>query len=334
MLQLLTIFLFGFPQADDLVALKEEFNQEAPKAWEKYATRAKRLQGKWTLTERKVGFAEAISEERGEFKQREGCSLFIGQFIREGGKPSLEGELTAVNPYYSFRLRRSAPEGAWSIGRVGHGPLTPSSREDPSRAVESILKTPYTFSSIVSTLAVSLADPGFSIDKVTFFDYEGDRLHKVEFRYSPLEDAARRPLRRGWVLLDPKRYWVMRAFEATAKWGENDTNYVASFQYHDTRGGFPILKQVSVRRKIPSKNREFETTQTYELEERDVAETEFRLSAFGFREPPGVPIPAGTRWYLWFMGIAAVSLVLGWFLWRNLQQRKLAAAKPKVGNAI
>lgn len=69
---------------------------------------------------------------------------------------------------------------------------------------------------------------------------------------------------------------------------------------------------------------------TFITEFRNVApynEVEFRLSAFGLPEPPGMPVVdvGGSRWYLWFIGAAVASLGTGWYFWRRIQRRKLAA---------
>ena len=78
-----------------------------------------------------------------------------------------------------------------------------------------------------------------------------------------------------------------------------------------------------------TKGRSFEETCAYELHERNVPEREFRLTWYGFQDPPGVPSAPGSRWYLWFIGAAVVSLGIGWYLFRRLRKPRVSpAAKP------
>jgi hypothetical protein len=198
--------------------------------------------------------------------------------------------------------------------------------------LDSYLRTPYAFTSAtLQTISIAMLDPGMSIDRVSQVVHEGEYLHKVEFRYLPPDDPVRKSLRSGWVLLDSNRYWVMRAFEVHTKLGDKldspEVDYVADYQYADASGRFPILSRAIVRRNIPAQKLEYETTITFELREADLPETDFRLSGFGFPEPPGAPpVASGSRWYLWLIGAAVLLIGSGWYIRHRLRTRPAAVA--------
>ncbi|MBI2804589.1 MAG: hypothetical protein HYX68_06345 [Planctomycetes bacterium] len=308
---------------------QETFQREAPKTWQKYAERARRLQGKWTSTTRSITQKEVISHEWGEFKQRDGCYLFVGQSQGEGQKRDVRGELSAVNPYYAFQFRRSARNDPWLITGFGANLWERGSYSDPQFQVESLLHRPYKFGGALPEGSMTLLDQGFVIKKVVPLQRDGEQLVQVDFRCSFADRASSRGLHSGSVVLDPQRNWVMRSFTAKAKWGDVEINYVVALAYAETRDRFPLLKKITADRRVTGTNRHFLQTSEYDLEEKDVPESEFRVSAFGFREPLGVPPPGLTRWYLWFLGIGAVALGAGWY-WRRrvLQRRALTSAKP------
>jgi hypothetical protein len=56
--------------------------------------------------------------------------------------------------------------------------------------------------------------------------------------------------------------------------------------------------------------------------------TEFTLSAFGLPEPEGIVWEKPIRWYLWFIGAAVVSLVIGWYFFRRMKKPTISPA-PK-----
>ena len=49
---------------------------------------------------------------------------------------------------------------------------------------------------------------------------------------------------------------------------------------------------------------------------------EFGLAQFGIPDPSSAYQPVSSRWYLWFIGIAVVSLAIGGFFWYRVQRRK------------
>src|SRR5262249_37688273 len=113
--------------------LKAFLLEKAPRAWEKYDFRAKRLQGSWghfgidDVTKKQFRRSTYVS------KQREDCFSISEKWIDQEG---IEKEDVFVqNPQYKFFLRRQKKQGSWSswlLKDVGKKVWKPASPEDPA----------------------------------------------------------------------------------------------------------------------------------------------------------------------------------------------------------
>lgn len=320
---LVFVGLYSLPGWNQDAGPKAWFREEAAIGWNKYWERARKFQGTFAFRDFSVHDNKYLGEENGEFRQKEGCILFLAQSVLEGGRATENGELGAVNGDYEFKLHRGGPNSAWTVAEIGKNlwRLTPDT--GPTFLVEGILRRPITFTTISTDLRQTLLDPRFSIENVTRLQEDGDAVVKVEFRYSPPKGDARQPNLRGWAVFDPQRYWVMRRFETKAIFGGVEINYAGTLQYISTPEGFPILKGTETTRRIPSKAREFQAKHSFSLVEREVPDREFRLSAFGFPEPGSAPRAASSHWYLVFVGIGIAAVGLGGYLFHRRRTRAL-----------
>lgn len=303
------------PTLDD-VPWKEQLIQEAPKAWEKYFERSKNLQGTWSVSGTDLA-TKATEKNFYELKQRTGCTMILEQT-----DPAVY--LGVVNPKYGFSLKKPTPQSKWAVTGVGTDLFKASPAEDPNTTARLINRLPFTFAGLVNTLQVTVLDPGFSIKKVAPFHLEGRQLVKVDFDYSPPKNPARMPLRGGSVLFDPERYWVIRKLDVHSLWGSDPTVETVNYDYSDGNDGFPILREIVGRRKFLNRSRHVEFKYQLELQEREIPEQDFRLSAFGFPEPHGITWDDGPRWYLWFIAAAVVCLAVGaYFRYRVHRRQKM-----------
>ncbi len=331
-----SLISLGFAEGEmpdqDGVSWKEVLHQEAPKAWEMYYARTKGLQGGWSLTIRNYLTTKEIGKQYFEIKQRDGCAMVLEQTDKRG-------YLKVVNPKYAFELQRFKKNAAWVVAGVGRGLFSSTTFhghidvDDPKNFARLVNWYPYTFSTVIITLQVTVLDPGFSIKEVSAVTKGDQRLVKVDFDYFPPKDPARMVLRAGSVLFNPERFWTISSFEVQTLWGDDKGLETAHFEYKHADDGFPILKKVVLRRKIPNRKSDREFINHFDLHERDVLESDFYLTAFGFPEPKGAGWPKGPPWYLWFITFALVSLAVGWYLRRRVQRRKMLAqnattAKP------
>lgn len=304
MIPMVISLVCGFAAVDE-----QAFRNEAPKAWEKYAVRARRLQGAIAMTSRAVhNNNKLMSEERLEFKEGEAGALLMGQTIHEGGKLAPYAELRAENPHYYFQLSRKKAEDPWKLTGVHRNLWQPGSIDDPKVLIEAVRRLPYSFTAIFPMCTETVLDPAYVVDNVSLVD---ESLCKVKFRFTGPDHKGRRmTVRSGSLIFDAKRYWVIRHLEAVASRAGREVKYEISYEYVEASGRFPILKKTTTKR---VDKEEYEQVHDYELEEKDVAEIDFRLTAFGFAEPKGAPpIGSGSRWYLWFIGIGALLIVAGY----------------------
>ena len=300
---------------------RDRLAREAPKAWEKYISRARGLQGNWLFTSRSVTAKKELDKEQCEVKRRGDCFLFL--FQAEG----LE-ELRAINPKYQFKLRRRLGSDRWALAGLGQRLFKPGAIDDPRGQARLIGRLPITFSAVVMSLDVTVLDPGFSIKQVTPVVEGGRQLVKVVFEHSvPRKDPGRMALRGGSVILDPDSYWIIQRFKVRQQVGNEAVTDEASFEYQDAGDGYPILKKIINRRKNPARKVDVEFAWLFDLKEQEASEEEFRLSAYGISEPKGFGWErGGSLWYLWFIAVAVLCLVVGAFFWRRIQRRRLANA--------
>ncbi len=308
-------------------ALQRRFLNEAPQAWEEYRLRARRLQG--TVLASSVRLApkrEMVWEDRMEFKQRSGCALFITQAIQERGKPAHGAELRGLNPGYGFEMSRKTPTAPWVVSRV-HLDLSDGtafhSLTDPSESLKWLRDAPFTFATVPEPHHVIVKEPGFTCKGVIAMSREGRDWVKVDFDYRPQGKNPRIPVTVGWVVYDPKRYWVIREFDIQLDWPGAKFLATETREYEEASDGFPLLKKILLRYKKPSEGYDSEKKWEFDLREADVPESEFTLSAFGFAEPGGIPRQP-TPWYFWagLVGIVCISLaVLVRWLGRRAERR-------------
>ncbi len=312
------------------------FREEAPRKWEEFRRRAQRLQGSYLSTsfDRAQG-GKVFLRTRYECKQNERCALCSMQDLVGGER---EGRLECLNPRYGFRLYRAVSDSPWAVVGLdkdvkdGYGL---SSLSPGVRVAGLIVEKPLSFSSMWECLLDMVRDPDFVIQRVSYAPHEGDDRIRVDFKYRPKMVPPRtewgdiqpgwNPLRGGWILLDPARYWVMHGFEVETEWQDQTTGTLTgTFMYQDGEGGFPILKRSQQLYKGIDKRgtrNETESVEEYELTEKDIPDEEFTLSAFGLPEPSEGQRP--TRWFIW-IGLAGIAFVgLTMFL-RRLSRRAVA----------
>lgn len=314
--------------AQDGNSLLDRFRKEAPPAWQQYLTRAKRLQG--TFKDVAVELAPknaTIREVHYEFKQRPDGSLLMYQtVISSNPKDAGVGGVHAYNTLYAFDLRRGTPGAPWALRDL---------QMDLSKLVSIVpgikhgspqyfLNFPI-FSSYVegANLPELIAHPQFKPTKATAVSRGGRTLVKIDFTFA--QPTSKRPgvLKSGWWLLDPDFLWVQRESKIQVLWRQGPNKEPVEFtvattiDYQEHAAPFPILKRrVEHRKEVkpqPGEPEDLEWTYTFDLEEADVPESAFTLTAFGFREPQGITWNEPSRWYLWFIAAGILSLAVGAF---------------------
>lgn len=332
-------------RAQDGLSWKDRFRLEAPGQWEQYRlVGGKRLQGsrQTTSIDLTAGGREFI-RDRYEFKHNDTCASFLFQPLLGKDKT---GKLYVMNSQYGFQLRRISPDGPWALAGIDLNlddgfDLDPYPPDFSGMAV--MVDRPLTFSGIHERLPDLVKDPDFKVNNVGSLSRGGAEWVRVDFTSRPklLQPheinnkqirAGWNPLRGGWVLLDPQRYWIIREYDVQVEWQDGSTStWATSYAYKDGRDGFPILSRVVLREKgrdVKGSPVENEHSYEYDLvEQEDLPEKEFTLSAFGLPEPVGVTWSKPTPWYLWLGLAGGVCLVLGvGFRWLKKRAARAAPA--------
>jgi hypothetical protein len=171
-----------------------------------------------------------------------------------------------------------------------------------------------------------VGDADFSLQSAAPLTLDGEELVRIEFTARPKEWSTKArpkgtgwlPLRKGWIVFDPERYWVIRECHVelqNSPQGGSTGSMHGKFEYKEGRKGFPIVK-----RTVRKWDGGYQYTQEFDLTERDdVPESDFTLSAYGLPEPPEVQQPRARSWlYLWVGLAGMICLALGvGFRWRS-----------------
>lgn len=312
--------------------LRERFVNEAPLAWSAYRDRAIGFQGTIERNIRQFTPWQENSLIRAEFKQRPNALLLIDQRFPPVGEKTHDdeyaallrrGTLEAVNPRYAFSLKRADADAEWIVTSID----TSSERSRPSAThnVRSISDMAISFlgASPINGIEISMSDAAFQLRSVSLVKDEKRELMLVSFDYRPQSESVRIPsLIEGSLLLDPKRLWTIERSEHAIKWAhqtKGPMKVVASHEYRIQDDGLPVLKRIIAQVSNPETDYSGEQIITFDIEERDVAESEFTLSAFGFLEPGGLgeSLPVPIFWWAMLAAFCCLVLAGGYAWWRK-----------------
>jgi hypothetical protein len=331
--------------------LLDRFREEGPPAWQQYLTRAKRLQGSFKDVAVELAPNKAtIREVHCAFKQRPDCSLFMYQTVISSYPKDIGvGGVQAYNTRYVFDLRRGKPDAPWALRelQMDVSKLVTIAPGITHGSPQYFLNFPIHNSYVEgANLPELLAHPQFKPTRATAVSRDGRTLVKIDFTFGQPTSKKPAVLQGGWWLLDPDFMWVQRESNLQVLWrlgpGKEPGKLLitTTFDYQEHAAPFPILKRRVEHRKDvkpgPGESEVLEWTYTFDLEEADVPEREFTLSAFGIREPQGITWEEPSRWYLWFIALAVASLAVGaFFRWRVRRQKRMTAqvATPIMGRS-
>jgi hypothetical protein len=303
---------------------------EARKSWQRYENFSKRLQGSlsYKMIDLSKGTSAAVQDFG--FKQRPGCALIDMREEIDAGKPSNQQTVRSSNSHYSFRLSRQGEVGLWAVTNIQFAEERLDST--PFDYIDRWVNCPVTFSMLFDDLRRLSDDPGFSVTDVVRIPQGQKSLVRMVFAFDSgknPKNSTRVPSAKGWILLDPERFWVLQEFEATLQWprlvrkeGILTVDRKGLLTYQTNRSGFPLLKEAKVTSKRRGDNSQFEYQYKFELLEKEVPEKDFMLTAFGFPEPGKKPY--SIPWFAVALGTGIVCL--GSALWLQRRRRSDAAA--------
>jgi hypothetical protein len=304
----------------DKADLKAAFLADAPRAWDKLDSQFANIEarGVETLTHFHEGATlRQSSTERKVLRRHGGYELLSKRQLKENG--NFAELVLSMNPDYVFRVSRAADSRTYLLTHFGS--YETRFAEVLNEGVMRYLSAPWKIESL--PLADLMAARGFTLQDVSVDERNGESLAKVDFEYSPPEDA-RATIRGGWILMSPQQLWSIRGFQCATTWG----TLVGEVEYSGWTDGAPSLRFVSFcyRNTEPVNLEETELRFDFSsFVHREPELTEFKLSAFGLPELPpkgGRDARSTTPWILIVVSVLLALIAFALNSWTR-HRRKL-----------
>lgn len=260
-----------------------------------------------------------------QWNQRDNAALTLWQKEKAPPGEKLSGSVIGVNSRYRFRLERAGPDDPWIISSLEQKGAEETRAEGLKNPLSAYFRLEvqlnhgfslYPRAGSIDPGPTDLSQSEFILKKVGPVNEGNEELVKAEFEYKNPE-KPNWPLKSGWIVYDPQNYWVIRNYQLRRQIGAADSVINAKLLYKRSNNGVPLLTTEFVEDKTGDLRGTDEIE--YRLEEGDVPESEFTLSAFGLPEPFGVR-PTSTPWHLWGVAAGVVCIGAGAFLWRRYRQ--------------
>lgn len=260
-------------------ALRQRLLTEAPRGWDAWRERSRRLEG-WGL-----GVYTGISPEgmlpwctKSVFRFAGDSTLLETGFLIPGG-PETSRTVVGRNDRYVFHLRRESPAAAWkTIHAGGDAQDFQDAEEAINESVLEHVEAPWVV--VGKSLPTWIHEPGFTIRKVERVDEGDDARVKLEFDYEPAGHAAHdTAVRGGWITFSPDEDWSVREYDLKLFWGR----LVGTIRYDRDEEGNVILRSVD-QRYGEAGSRNVACFDFHEYRRRDVPAEAFTLTAFGLPE--------------------------------------------------
>lgn len=309
------------------------FLNEAPASWQKYRSLMTGYQA--------VGHSETVDVSTGvatkdtpkSIRIKNGCVLYVDPDPRLAS-----GEQRAIgrNKNYAFVLRRAAEKAQWEIQDLALK-RNDSAKSGVEQMCDLIGKGASGITELDSVpLDELVKEPAFKLIDVRPVQSDGRELMEVhyEFNYdftNAPPDRSNVFARKGWVRLDPAKFWLIHAAEYSWMRSANDelaTSKILSVEYTEFRPGVPVetrrIRETRFRPDGPKAEKvglvAGEVRLIFEAQfeaDNDPSERDFTLSAFGLPEP----VRPGIRW-VWVRALILGALLLAVPAWRRRQSQK------------
>jgi hypothetical protein len=268
---------------------------------------------------------EVLEKRKFESKQNGKCNLFSQTYSFTPKRKPLD-QVRVMNSDYSFRLERGRDD--WFLKHV-------KQHESIRDAIDPffmfpdgdmVLRGMSPYAVHLHWLPELLTESGCEMTLLKSEQRGTDKLIRLGFNYLPQKDKlpSQSP-HEGWLLLSPDHYWVVKEFELTEKKSLLVKTIRRTNEFSDDND-IPLLRSST----LEYKGRHRDGTQlppnpgevlTYQFIKQPIPESAFRLSAFGFPEPVGLPQERGVPNYVWFLAAAAACAMLA-AGFRHMSRRK------------
>lgn len=304
--------------------LKQRFRDEAPRRWQEYKAWAQGLQGS------SIRHGKSF-KDRVLIKRNAECLLLIDERLESSSADAPPyGEVYAINPAYSFALKRKGRDDRWVL--VGL-----QLRKDGIPAdIEQVLRpsresTPGLIAVYGESLLTLVRQPTFQVFRAAPVHREGEELVQIDFdnTHPVAIGEGFFPIQSGSIILDPARFWCVRSYDVRGRHPRQQASRRMDIELRDPAAKYPVPKRYVEIRDVTTEGSgrsvaQYVTDIDYSEPSPFPADEEFTLTAFGLPEPPGIEWKRPTPWWLWGTVLAfALLVVAGVFAW--LKRRATAS---------
>jgi hypothetical protein len=324
-------------------SLKNRFLSEAPPAWEAYQRTELRIEGSFVETVTNLRKNQVVRKSSRDIRVVGPWAVFtdwpevmplrqqVGGDVEERQEPLAQSY--GLNSRYAFQLAQGATKNDWVIEKLQ--PVEEAAQGDrgiawyamrgASPLSDALALYPLDFTKIVG-------NNGFVVNDAREVQRGLDSLIEVTFSYLPTEGrAARKDVRipKGIVVLDPRRYWLIREADVETIWPRGELGTVSiRNSFDDSIAGIPLITEYTAHVRADAARpmadedgmtESVDQLRKYEYSLRRIdspSERDFTLTAFGLPEP----YQPENAWLWWILGIG-LALIAGAYLWRRAAAR-------------
>jgi hypothetical protein len=314
---------------------RDEFVREAPMAWRQYLLKLNHIRATLRFERRNPQDGELIGESSSTQIEIDGI-----RYLARSPFPAVSDATESVqgrNAKYSFSLMRDRDRRQWAIQEVTLGVNADAVQRTLDQAVQGPRNIALGLSDLPGPLFPELVDsPKFHLHDVRKVAVNERTLTEVHYEYriaEPGKNDRNTVSRKGWIRLDPARYWLLDSAEFS--WlrypsDEIGSGRIPAVEFGEVSGQLPYVRKKIVElniRELGIGAKTLGITQP-EGELRQVSESElsfvpdqraydFTLSAFGLPEP----VRPGIRWW-WVLALVFGATLVAVPAWRSRKSQK------------
>jgi hypothetical protein len=305
-----------FAQEPDLRA---KVRSEAPNKWAEYLTAFSGRLRESSATSYTDWLGDGKPKPRAKGTVQYGTHGALEYHQKMEPAPGGGGYAFVLNEQYAFEVKRKSPEDQWLLVAINLEPkgLTPHMEGVDMFTTKALgnIGPFYVGGGISSYLPEMFKKTNFQITRASPWERDSRTLVRFEFRLdTPAKKSRPAHTYQGWVVLDPDQFWRVCESEIQVDYADKSENMVVTSTVEcKMEGEYPTLTKWTIEGKGTLLGKPFHQTTIvdYTVDRNDPDASEFRLTAFGLKEPMGVTWSQPTRWWLWLSLSAVGAVALG-----------------------
>ena len=231
--------------------------------------------------------------------------------VTKGGVTRSAGlwAVRCCNDDYSFVLKKNAADGKFSVASIVNSSEEKFKNEKRRMADQLLRYLGAPFYLEVFRMSPLISAKNFSIRSVSRVRVGTREMLKAEFEVRPSQKILGAVSLDGWFTVSPSEAWVLHEYE----FAEGDFSVHGSIEYGGMQAGVPVLRRFTQARTKQGKPLNAQTYDFEVIENADVPDQDFTLSAFGLPEvgrPTGRRSGSAAPWLIAFSVLALAAAVV------------------------